>query len=91
MLLNLVSNAIKFTPEGGRVSVAGRRVNGSVVIAVTDTGIGIAEEDRDRIFKEFQQAGFWPGPPAPGHRPGVGAYAALRGTARRPRRRAQHA
>jgi signal transduction histidine kinase/CheY-like chemotaxis protein len=55
MLLNLVSNAIKFTPEGGRVSVAGRRVNGSVEIAVADTGIGIAEQDLDRIFNEFQQ------------------------------------
>ena len=55
MLLNLVSNAIKFTPEGGRVSVAGRRVNGSVEIAVADTGIGIAEQDLARIFNEFQQ------------------------------------
>ncbi|MDQ6743252.1 MAG: hybrid sensor histidine kinase/response regulator, partial [Candidatus Dormibacteraeota bacterium] len=55
MLLNLVSNAIKFTPEGGRVSVAGRRAKGSVEIAVLDTGIGIAEQDLDRIFTEFQQ------------------------------------
>jgi signal transduction histidine kinase/CheY-like chemotaxis protein len=55
MLLNLVSNAIKFTPEGGRVSVAGRRAKGSVEIAVADTGIGIAEQDLDRIFTEFQQ------------------------------------
>jgi len=55
MLLNLVSNAIKFTPAGGRVSVMGRRIDGHVEIAVTDTGIGIAEHDLDRIFKEFQQ------------------------------------
>jgi signal transduction histidine kinase/CheY-like chemotaxis protein len=55
MLLNLVSNAIKFTPEGGRVSVAGRRVDGSAEIAVTDTGIGIAEQDLDHIFQEFHQ------------------------------------
>ena len=43
------------TPDGGRVSVAGRRINGSVEIAVDDTGIGIAEQDLDRIFNEFQQ------------------------------------
>jgi CheY-like chemotaxis protein len=55
MLLNLVSNAIKFTPEGGRVTVAGRRLTDTVEIAVTDTGIGIAEKDLDRIFTEFQQ------------------------------------
>jgi signal transduction histidine kinase/CheY-like chemotaxis protein len=55
MLLNLVSNAIKFTPEGGRVSIAGRRTDGFVEIAVADTGIGIAEEDLDRIFQEFHQ------------------------------------
>jgi signal transduction histidine kinase/DNA-binding response OmpR family regulator len=55
MLLNLVSNAIKFTPEGGRVTVAARRLAGTIEIAVTDTGIGIAKEDLARIFLEFQQ------------------------------------
>ena len=55
MLLNLVSNAIKFTPEGGQVTVAARRFKTAVEIAVTDTGIGISEEDLPRIFQEFQQ------------------------------------
>jgi CheY-like chemotaxis protein len=55
MLLNLVSNAIKFTPDGGSVSVTGNRVDHQLQIVVSDTGIGIAEQDLDRVFKEFQQ------------------------------------
>jgi signal transduction histidine kinase/HAMP domain-containing protein len=55
MLLNLLSNAIKFTPRGGRVTVEARRQPDRVVICVADTGIGIAPEDHDRIFEEFQQ------------------------------------
>ena len=55
MLLNLVSNAIKFTPDGGRVTIAGRRVAHFVEIAVADTGVGIKESDRPLIFREFQQ------------------------------------
>ena len=55
MLLNLVSNAIKFTPEGGSVTITARRMPRSVDIAVADSGIGIAESDRGRIFREFQQ------------------------------------
>jgi signal transduction histidine kinase/DNA-binding response OmpR family regulator/HAMP domain-containing protein len=55
MLLNLVSNAIKFTPQGGRVSIRAREVDSWIEIAVTDTGIGIAEADLSRLFREFQQ------------------------------------
>ncbi|HEV3103356.1 MAG TPA: response regulator [Candidatus Dormibacteraeota bacterium] len=55
MILNLVSNAIKFTPEGGTVTIAAARVADRLQIAVTDTGIGIAELDIPRLFKEFQQ------------------------------------
>jgi signal transduction histidine kinase len=57
ILLNLLSNAIKFTPEGGRVDV--RAIpNGDVIeISVTDTGVGIAPEDRDAVFEEFRQVG----------------------------------
>ena len=55
MLLNLLSNAIKFTPEGGRVSVDVRREPDRLVICVADTGVGIAKEDHERIFEEFQQ------------------------------------
>ncbi len=57
VLYNLLSNAIKFTPEGGRVSLRAHVEGRFVVIAVADTGIGIAEEDRDKIFEKFRQAG----------------------------------
>lgn len=54
---NLVSNAIKFTSEGGHVNVdvTYKRDANEVAIAVRDTGIGIAEEDIDRIFDKFTQ------------------------------------
>jgi PAS domain S-box-containing protein len=63
MLLNLVSNAIKFTPTGGRVDIRSRRVESWVEIAVSDSGIGIAEKDLGRLFVEFQQL-----EPRPGQR-----------------------
>jgi len=68
ILLNLLSNAVKFTSEGGRVGVHAALANGSVEISVSDTGIGIAEEDQARIFEEFQQAG----PDHAGKREGTG-------------------
>ncbi|TAN31450.1 response regulator [bacterium] len=55
MLLNLVSNGIKFTPEGGSVAIRTQRTTNTVEISVADTGIGIAEADQARIFQEFQQ------------------------------------
>jgi signal transduction histidine kinase/CheY-like chemotaxis protein len=55
MILNLVSNAIKFTPADGIVTIRARRLQESTEVAVSDTGIGIAEEDQWRIFREFQQ------------------------------------
>ncbi len=54
VLINLLSNAIKFT-ERGRVSVVASREDGRIVIAVTDTGQGIAREDLDKLFKPFSQ------------------------------------
>ena len=57
ILLNLLSNAVKFTPEGGRIGIKARQADGSVEIAVSDTGIGIAPEDQARIFEEFRQVG----------------------------------
>ncbi|HXJ81620.1 MAG TPA: GAF domain-containing protein [Candidatus Methylomirabilis sp.] len=57
VLVNLLSNAVKFTSEGGQVTVSVARANGSVEIAVSDTGIGIAHEDQDTIFEEFRQVG----------------------------------
>ena len=56
ILYNLLSNAIKFTPEGGRVTLRARADGRFVVIEVQDTGIGIADEDRDTIFEKFRQA-----------------------------------
>ena len=55
MLLNLVANAIKFTPAGGQVTIRARRADDWVEIAVTDTGIGIAQSDLGLLFVEFQQ------------------------------------
>jgi two-component system sensor histidine kinase BarA len=56
ILYNLLSNAIKFTPEGGRVTLRARADGRFVVVEVQDTGIGIAEEDRETIFEKFRQA-----------------------------------
>ena len=61
MLLNLVSNAIKFTPEGGRIDIRRRLAGPWVEIAVSDSGIGIATADLGRLFTEFQQLDAGPG------------------------------
>src|SRR5436190_1490018 len=61
MLLNLVSNAIKFTPEGGTVIIGVKKANDSVEFSVADTGIGIAPADQTQIFKEFHQIDHGPG------------------------------
>jgi signal transduction histidine kinase/CheY-like chemotaxis protein len=55
MVLNLVANAIKFTSEEGTITVAAHRLGRMVEISVTDTGIGISDSDRGKIFHEFQQ------------------------------------
>ena len=55
ILTNLLSNAIKFTPEGGRIVVRTNRVEGNLELSVSDTGVGIAEEDREIIFEKFRQ------------------------------------
>ncbi len=56
IIYNLLSNAIKFTPEGGRITLSARSERRMLVLSVQDTGIGIAEEDRERIFEKFRQA-----------------------------------
>jgi signal transduction histidine kinase len=53
ILTNLVSNACHFTPAGGRITVSAIRGNGYAEIAVHDTGIGIPEEEQDKIFGRF--------------------------------------
>lgn len=55
MILNLVSNAIKFTDEGGRIAVTIRKRDNVMRFAVTDTGIGIPAEDIPRLAKPFEQ------------------------------------
>lgn len=55
VVFNLLSNAVKFTPAGGSVEISSAQRNGEVFVSVCDTGPGIASEDRDRIFEEFQQ------------------------------------
>ena len=57
IIYNLLSNAIKFTPEGGKVSLRAHAEGRTLVLSVADTGIGIAEEDRETIFEKFRQAG----------------------------------
>ncbi|MDX6515824.1 MAG: hypothetical protein QOH73_1490 [Gaiellaceae bacterium] len=55
VIFNLLSNAVKFTPAGGAVTLSAAQVNGEVLVSVADTGPGIAVEDQERIFEEFQQ------------------------------------
>ena len=50
---NLLDNAIKYTPEGGKVEMALEKNKNSVKVSVTDTGIGISEEEAPHIFSEF--------------------------------------
>jgi GAF domain-containing protein len=57
VVLNLLSNAIKFTPEGGRIDVTAMPTDGFVEVSVSDTGVGIAPEDQEKVFEEFRQVG----------------------------------
>jgi signal transduction histidine kinase len=55
ILFNLLSNAAKFTPDGGSVELLALKDNNELVIKCTDTGIGISSEDHERIFTAFEQ------------------------------------
>ena len=57
VLLNLLSNALKFTPEGGAIDIVAVAHDDRIEIAVTDTGVGIAPEDQESVFEEFRQVG----------------------------------
>jgi signal transduction histidine kinase len=57
VLLNLLSNALKFTSEGGRIDVQATMRDDIAEISVADTGVGIAPEDQEVMFEEFRQVG----------------------------------
>jgi signal transduction histidine kinase len=57
VVLDLLSNAIKFTPEGGHIDVTAVPKDGLVEVSVSDTGVGIAPEDQEAVFEEFRQVG----------------------------------
>jgi len=58
VFINLLNNSIKFTPEGGQITIEAEiKKDNSCQIIVTDTGIGIAESDLSRIIKPFEQSG----------------------------------
>jgi signal transduction histidine kinase len=53
---NLVDNAIKFTPEGGKVDIELLRRNGETIVRVTDTGPGISEQEREAVLRRFYRS-----------------------------------
>ena len=55
-LFNLISNSIKYTPAGGRITLEARQRDEWIAIAVIDTGIGIPESDRERVFGKFERS-----------------------------------
>ncbi len=57
VVANLVGNALKFTPAGGQVEVSVERLNGDVVLEVSDSGIGISEEEVAKVFDRFFRGG----------------------------------
>ncbi len=54
---NLVTNSIKFTPDGGKIVIDGRKLPGFIEVTFSDNGIGIDPEDHDRIFEKFGRIG----------------------------------
>ena len=56
VLINLLSNSVKYTPEGGQIEVWAEAENGSAVVRVTDTGIGIPNTDQTKLFGRFFRA-----------------------------------
>ncbi|MDM5177134.1 HAMP domain-containing sensor histidine kinase [Massilia sp. DJPM01] len=53
LIKNLVDNAIRYTPDGGRVDITVQQINGSVILQVDDTGPGIPAHERERVFDPF--------------------------------------
>jgi len=57
ILLNLLGNAVKFTPEGGVVTLSASTAEGMLVLTVTDTGPGVPEDQRERLFHDYERMG----------------------------------
>ena len=55
IMFNLLSNALKFTPDGGNVTVRAHKESGNLVVSVADTGIGILSDDFEKVFGAFEQ------------------------------------
>lgn len=53
--INLLNNAVKFTPQGGRIEIKGRKENDNVIVSITDSGIGMDEETCRHIFDKYYQ------------------------------------
>ncbi len=56
VMFNLLSNAAKFTPDGGAIKIEGKKEGKKLVISISDTGIGLTLEDQEKVFGEFYQA-----------------------------------
>jgi signal transduction histidine kinase len=54
---NIINNAVKYTPDGGRITISGRTLPGMIEVTIADTGIGISQEDQAVIFEKFGQLG----------------------------------
>ena len=72
VLVNLLGNAVKYTPENGRISISSTSTAEEIVVNVSDTGIGIAEEDAQRVFDKFYRCGGKGNDEVPGS--GLGLY-----------------
>lgn len=55
ILVNLVGNALKFTPSGGSITLSSRRIGSEIELAIVDTGVGIAPEHQELVFRRFAQ------------------------------------
>ena len=70
-LFNVLSNALNFTPKGGRVTLSAKRDDAELLFEVTDTGVGIPDDDQRRVFGRFERSR------AQGHQSGAGLGLAL--------------